>query len=566
MYPILSDCFDTQMLSPSNSSSADSDDSDYIPTPLRPKLRRTLPISVPHHCIFLDLKQIEKFVDHLNDTRGCKTSGCKGRLVPLEVVTRGMGGTATVAYICDGCRCILELKVSSENTTLANNDINLAAQVAFITAGCNYTTYCKALQLLGIKPVSSNYFMMTIETHHPIVEDLVNDMCEREKQRMKNMNQEELGSWSRAVTCADGTWMTRGFHSKNATFSIRNYMTGALLYYKHVCQKGRDKIIEEELYKGTSKSAEGYAARELLKTAKREGLNIEIHWQDADSSSSKSVEEVFPGAKVMICGGHAGRAHLKQLKALAKKKTFTDKFKDKFREKFPRVDAVRYECKRHKVGCECLSDMFCQKARNNFSNILSSSETAKEFSERLQDLVYHFQDVHEWKDGQCKFHALKVCSCGDCENKNEPKCEGRDYHTREILSCPFHLLVYEIECHVRANMADKLVDPTLKRGHSNWLESSHNVFIRFRPKHIFLERLHYHVATNLGLLQANQTQEYSQQGPAFHWKLDLFQQLSPPMFDGVRESLERLNHRRKKALDDIKTTRARKRRVQLKTL
>ena len=99
-------------------------------------------------------------------------------------------------------------------------------------------------------------------------------------------------------------------------------------------------IIGEELYKGTSKSAEGYAARELLKTAKREGLNIKIHWQDANSSSSKSVdEEVFPGAKIKICGGHAGRAHLKQLKALAKKKTFTDKFKDKFREKFPRIDA-----------------------------------------------------------------------------------------------------------------------------------------------------------------------------------------------------------------------------------
>ena len=142
MYPNLSDCFDTQMLSPSNSSSADSDNSDYITTPLRPKLRRPLrvPISVPHHYIFLDLKQIEKFVEHLNDMRGCKTSGCKGRLVPLEVVTRGMGGTATVAYMCDECRCILELKASSENTTLANNDINLAAQVAFITAGCTYTS------------------------------------------------------------------------------------------------------------------------------------------------------------------------------------------------------------------------------------------------------------------------------------------------------------------------------------------------------------------------------------------------------------------------------------------
>ena len=51
--------------------------------------------------------------------------------------------------------------------------------------------------------------------------------------------------------------MTRGFHSRNATFSICN---GALLYCKHLCQSGRDTLVEGELYKGTSKSAEGYAA------------------------------------------------------------------------------------------------------------------------------------------------------------------------------------------------------------------------------------------------------------------------------------------------------------------
>ena len=38
---------------------------------------------------------------------------------------------------------------------------------------------------------------------------------------MQRMDQNELGSWSPAVTSADGTWMTRGHHSKNATFSIR---------------------------------------------------------------------------------------------------------------------------------------------------------------------------------------------------------------------------------------------------------------------------------------------------------------------------------------------------------
>ena len=172
--------------------------------------------------------------------------------------------------------------------------------------------------------------MTTIETLHPIVEQMVDKMCEREKQRMRRIDPLILGSWKKAVTCADGTWHTMGYHSKNATFSIRNYSTGALLYYKHICQRGRDNLIDEELYKGTSKSAEGYSARELLQNAKQEGLNIAIHWQDAESSSGKSVEEIFPDTKVMICGGHAGRAHLKQLQSLAKKKNFSNRFKETY--------------------------------------------------------------------------------------------------------------------------------------------------------------------------------------------------------------------------------------------
>ena len=67
---------------------------------------------------------------------------------------------------------------------------------------------------------------------------------------MQRMDQNELGSWSRAVTSADGTWMTRGHHSKNATFSIQNYYNGALFYRKHLCQRGRDNIIEKSSTRG----------------------------------------------------------------------------------------------------------------------------------------------------------------------------------------------------------------------------------------------------------------------------------------------------------------------------
>ena len=121
----------------------------------------------------------------------------------------------------------------------------------------------------------------------PTVQDMVDRMCEEAKSEMKTMNQDELDSCSHAVTSADGTWMTCGHHSKNLTFSIRNYYTGALLYRKHLCQKGRDNLINEELYQGTSKGA-GYAACLTFKKAE-EGINIAIHWQDADSSSSNAM-------------------------------------------------------------------------------------------------------------------------------------------------------------------------------------------------------------------------------------------------------------------------------------
>ena len=105
---------------------------------------------------------------------------------------------------------------------------------------------------------------------YPIVKQMVDEMCAEGREAMKKKSPSEYGSWEKAVTVADGAWMTRGHHSQNFTFSIRNYFTGELLYRKHVCQRGRDKVIDEELYQGTSVGAEGYAARMLFNQAKEE--------------------------------------------------------------------------------------------------------------------------------------------------------------------------------------------------------------------------------------------------------------------------------------------------------
>ena len=541
----------------------------YVPTPQRivRKNARVVRNVLSNTVCFMDLNQFDKFIKQVNEIRCCATPGCKGALTPVYVRSVGLGGAVSISCTCNGCGnqgVIFETSKYMYELGSAT-EISVAIQVAFVIAGCTHTTYYKVLKhALGIEAVSWPTFHSTIKRMYPVVKEMVDEMCEDAKDDMRHMDQNELGSWSRAVTSADGTWMTRGHHSKNATFSIRNYYNGALLYRKHLCQKGRDDVIKEELYQGTSKGAEGYAARLTFKKAKDEGMNIAIQWQDADSSSAKAVTDHFPNAEIMICGGHAGRAHKKQLEKLQKIKSFSADLVRKYKDDFSSVGDVVCHCSRHKQGCGCLSKASIEKARNSFSFILSKSESAEEFATRVKGLAMHARDQHDWGFGRCDFHQLRVCSCGECEDGEDLKCEGKDYHTRHVLTCPFHSLAYEIECHERAGMAKQLVHPILKRGHSNWLEASHNVFIRFRPKHIFLERLHYVLSTELALLQSNMTYMYEKRGPQYHWVVELFERLKLPVFDGVQAALEAFNQQRKLYLDQEKTDSFKQRRIQLK--
>ena len=91
---------------------------------------------------------------------------------------------------------------------------HLPGLVAFILAGSTHTTYCKTFQnALGMKVVNSNSKL------YSVIKAMVDEICEVAKREMKEKSD---GEWKRAVTTADGTWQTRGWHSKNATFTIRN--------------------------------------------------------------------------------------------------------------------------------------------------------------------------------------------------------------------------------------------------------------------------------------------------------------------------------------------------------
>ena len=77
-------------------------------------------------------------------------------------------------------------------------------------------------------------------------------------------------------------------------------ITATTLHFVHLCMRGRETDAGGELYKGMAKGAKGYAAEIAFAKAKKEGMHIEVQWQDGDSSSAKSFRENFTDEEDML--------------------------------------------------------------------------------------------------------------------------------------------------------------------------------------------------------------------------------------------------------------------------
>ena len=53
---------------------------------------------------------------------------------------------------------------------------------------------------------------------------------------------------------------------------------------------------------------------------------------------------------------------------------------------------------------------------------------------------------------------------------------------KNILSCPFHSLAYEIACEAVIAKSKQIIDNELGHCYTSMLESSHNVLLQFRTK------------------------------------------------------------------------------------
>ena len=157
-----------------------SDGSIYIPTPQK-KLwehRVSLEVPIPNSVCFLEVKQLEAFIQRVNSCRRCVTPGCSGILVPSSVKKSGLGGAISVTFSCSGCLLHhIPFESSVKSQSFSTTKVGAAVQVAFIVAGCTHATYSRALKhALGIDAIGADTFMSTIIKLYPVVKQMVDEI------------------------------------------------------------------------------------------------------------------------------------------------------------------------------------------------------------------------------------------------------------------------------------------------------------------------------------------------------------------------------------------------------
>ena len=173
-----------------------------------------------------------------------------GKLVLTAYNKKGLGGAIYVKFTCCGCR---EVDIDYRSSQLALESrrhlVSLVLSLAFFISGHGYAAYQKTLAKgLGLGVTSDKPFLEVIELALPYIKDILDEMCDDATHQMKQVSSDQISCWSRAVTCYDGCWLIGGHFSENCTFVIKNYITGAFLYYGHSSMRDANRICDEELW------------------------------------------------------------------------------------------------------------------------------------------------------------------------------------------------------------------------------------------------------------------------------------------------------------------------------
>ena len=184
-------------------------------------------------------------------------------------------------------------------------------------------------KICGISCISKNPYFEVIKLVYPHVADISNGMCEEEKNNMRALRNDQLGSCKKVVVTSDGVRHTSGHFSKKGSFNIKNYLTGGLLWFGHKYMRGKEpqNLWKESLQRNV-------ISRQQMKAAKWKLSGKMVTQEQPRQLVSIITMEKFYGVEDTWVGSIEA----------AKKKEFSTDFKRKYEAQFPSVRTLNCKC------------------------------------------------------------------------------------------------------------------------------------------------------------------------------------------------------------------------------
>ena len=191
-----------------------------------PEQRRSTDFCYGNSAFLGQKSQVQAFIDQINEMFKCHTSGCEGLLRPVSVRMVGLGGCVKMNYDCNGCvECRLMFASSALHEASKQTVVSVALQVGFVAAGCSHALSWKVLAYaLGMYGVSFGHFYKVLKMMQPVVEQSLNEQCERTKQEMKYKPDSAFGRFKKLLHL-----MAMITIVKNFIYHMWNYWMGQAL-------------------------------------------------------------------------------------------------------------------------------------------------------------------------------------------------------------------------------------------------------------------------------------------------------------------------------------------------
>ena len=147
-------------------------------------------------------------------------------------------GTTKLTYICTHCENTFNFSsdptlMKSTSSRIGKSWIPNLVILSYMATGQYYKDYNHTMQTLGLPTITERQWINTIQKLSKVMSTLADWSCGEVRKQI-----EARGDQKKVESMYDGFWLTKGYHSNNASATLHDQKSKKIMAYSHRTKRG----------------------------------------------------------------------------------------------------------------------------------------------------------------------------------------------------------------------------------------------------------------------------------------------------------------------------------------